>query len=269
MSIFQPGRLATNEEPLSKVPEITLYFWIVKVLTTAMGEATSDFLVYHINPYLAVILGFLGFLGALALQFWVTRYKAWVYWLLVVMVSIFGTMAADVTHIVLGVPYTLSTAGFAVALVVIFSLWYRTEGTLSIHSIYTTRREIFYWATVLATFALGTAAGDWTAMTLRLGYLDSGVLFAVLFLVPGILYWRFDLNSVAAFWTSYVMTRPLGASFADWVGKPVSIGGMGYGAGPVSMILTALIIVFVGYLSITRKDMPAGSIDLSYEIETD
>ena len=143
---------------LSKVPEITVYFWIIKILSTAMGEATSDFLVFHINPYVAVILGALGFAAALVLQFRAKRYIAWVYWLLVVMVSIFGTMVADVIHVVLGVPYFLSTSAFAVTLVIILALWYRVEKTLSIHSIFTFRREMFYWATVLATFALGTAA---------------------------------------------------------------------------------------------------------------
>ncbi len=169
-----------------KVPEITIFFWIVKVLTTAMGESTSDYLVYHIDKYVAVMLGFVGLVIALALQFAVRRYIAWVYWFAVVMVAIFGTMAADVMHIVMGVPYQYSTAFFLVTLAVIFTVWYATEKTLSIHSIYTVRREIFYWAAIMATFALGTAAGDMTADTLSLGYLASGVLFAALFLLPGV-----------------------------------------------------------------------------------
>lgn len=238
-----------------KVPEITLYFWIVKVLTTAMGETTSDYLVYHVNPYLAVIGCGAGLAVALVLQFVVRRYIAWVYWLAVVMVAIFGTMAADVVHIVLGVPYRVSTVGFAVALAIIFVGWYATEKTLSIHSIYTPRREMFYWAAIMATFALGTAAGDMTASTLHLGYFVSGVLFAVLFALPALGYWLFGLNPIFTFWFAYVMTRPLGASFADWLGKPPSLSGLGLGTGPISLVLAALIIVFVGYLSVTHKDV--------------
>lgn len=263
-----PHNTASKWAPLaSKVPEITLYFWIVKILTTAMGEATSDYLVFHINPYVAVVLGALGFLAALALQFFVRRYITWVYWLLVVMVSIFGTMAADVTHIVLGVPYVLSVTFFAASLVVIFTLWYRTEGTLSIHSIYTIRREVFYWATVFATFALGTAAGDMTASTLHLGYFVSGLVFAALFILPGIAYWALGLNDIFAFWAAYVMTRPLGASFADWADKPVSFGGLGYGDGRVSLVLTALIVVFVVFLTVSRRGVQ--KTETALEVEGD
>lgn len=240
---------------LIKVPEITIYFWLVKLLTTAMGESTSDYLVYHINPYLAVILGGVGFVAALILQFTVRKYIAWIYWLLVVMVAIFGTMVADVTHIVLNVPYYASTIAFAIILTIVFATWYRLEKTLSIHSIYTFRREIFYWATVLATFALGTATGDMTAMTLHLGYLASGIVFVVLFLLPGIGYFIFRRGDIFFFWFAYVMTRPLGASFADWFGKSKSIGGLGYGDRIVFTILTVLIVIFVGYLTVSRKDV--------------
>jgi uncharacterized membrane-anchored protein len=245
---------------LTKVPEITLYFWIVKLLTTAMGESTSDYLVYHINPYLAVVLGAVGFVVAFILQFAVPKYVAWIYWLLVVMVAIFGTMVADVTHIVLGVPYYVSTIAFAVILTVVFTTWYRVEKTLSIHSIYTCRREVFYWAAVLATFAMGTATGDMTAMTLHLGYLASGILFIALFLLPGLGYFLFGLSEIFAFWFAYVMTRPLGASFADWFGKPKSISGLGYGDGIVATVLTILIVLFVGYLTISRRDVQRQSV---------
>jgi uncharacterized membrane-anchored protein len=248
----QPMPLAMRA--LRKVPEVTIYFWIIKLLSTAMGESTSDYLVYHINPYIAVALGGIGLIVSLALQLWVRRYVAWIYWLAVVMVAIFGTMAADVTHIVLGIPYLISTVFFAVALAVIFVVWYASEKTLSIHSITTSRRELFYWATVMATFALGTAAGDMTAVTLRLGYFSSGVLFAVLFAVPALAYRLFGLNAIVAFWFAYIMTRPLGASFADWFGKPV-LGGLGLGDTKVALVLTVLIIGFVGYLTVTRKDV--------------
>ena len=262
-SLYGPRRRV--KQMFTKVPEITVYFWIVKLLTTAMGESTSDYLVYHINPYLAVILGAAGFVGALILQFAVRKYVAWVYWLLVVMVAIFGTMVADVTHIVLGVPYYASTLAFAVILTVVFTAWYKVEGTLSIHSIHTRRREVFYWAAVLATFAMGTATGDMTATTLHLGYLASGILFIVLFVLPGLGYFLFGLNDIFAFWFAYVMTRPLGASFADCFGKPKSITGLGYGDGIVAAILTILIVAFVGYLSVSRKDVQRRSTTQEYE----
>jgi uncharacterized membrane-anchored protein len=249
----QPSQRALHAA--RKVPEITIFFWIVKLLTTGMGETTSDYLVYHISPYVAVALGGIGLVAALLLQLVVRRYIAWIYWLAVVMVAIFGTMAADVIHIVLHVPYLDSSVFFAVVLAIIFVGWYATEKTLSIHSIYTLRRELFYWAAIMATFALGTATGDMTASTLRLGYLASGVLFAILFALPALGYWLFGLNAIFAFWFAYIMTRPLGASFADWFGKAKSVGGMGLGTGPISLVLAVLIIGFVAYLTVTRKDV--------------
>lgn len=251
---------------LAKVPQITIFFWIVKILTTAMGESTSDFLVQAINPELAVVIGFLAFGAALALQFSVGRYIAWVYWLTVAMVAVFGTMAADVLHIGLGVPYLYSTIFFGVSLLGIFVLWYAIEGTLSIHSINTPRRELFYWLTVLATFALGTAAGDMTASTLGLGYLTSGIVFAILIALVAVAHFvarslrfaehkRQSRNAVAAFWLAYILTRPLGASFADWMGKSPSIGGLGWGDGGVALGLTILILCFVTYLAASRVDV--------------
>jgi uncharacterized membrane-anchored protein len=238
---------------MGKVPEITVYFWIIKLLSTAMGESTSDYLVYQINPYVAVALGCLGLAVALTLQLLVRRYVAWVYWLAVVMVAVFGTMVADVTHVVLGIPYLVSTAFFVATLAIIFVTWYVSEKTLSIHTIYRGRRELFYWATVMATFALGTAAGDLTASTLGLGYFPSFVLFAVLFALPALAYWWFGLNEIAAFWFAYIVTRPLGATFADWLGKPY-LGGLGLSDAKVALVLTMAIIGFVGYLTVTRKD---------------
>jgi uncharacterized membrane-anchored protein len=248
-------------EMLSKVPEITIYFWIVKILTTALGESVSDYLVFHIDPVIAVSLGGTAFLVALLLQFSVRRYIAWVYWLAVAMVAVFGTMAADVLHVGLGIPYITSTIFFILALCIILAFWYASEKTLSIHSINTSRREIFYWATVLATFALGTAAGDMTAITFHLGYLSSGILFAILIAVIAISHYivknilniehrHQSRNAVFAFWLAYVLTRPLGASFADWMGKAQSVGGLGWGDGSVSLILLILIVGLVGYLSV-------------------
>lgn len=246
-----------------KVPEITIYFWIAKLLSTALGESTSDYLVFHLSlpglppqddKYAAVILGGIGLVVALALQLFWRRYNAWVYWFAVVMVAIFGTMAADVVHIQFGIEYQNSTIFFSVCLAVIFAVWYLTERTLSIHSIDTPRRELFYWATVMTTFALGTAAGDMTAATLQLGYFGSALLFIGLFALPGLAYRFLGLNAIVAFWFAYIITRPLGASFADWFGKPI-LGGLGMGDGPVSAVLTLLIVVVVGYLAITRTDV--------------
>lgn len=237
----------------AKVPDITPSFWVAKILSTAMGEATSDFLVFHTNPYLAVAAGGIGFLAALALQFSLRRHVPAVYWLVVVMVSIFGTMIADVIHVVLGVPYTVSTTLFAVSLVVILWLWNTTERSLSIHTIITPRREAFYWATVIATFALGTAAGDLTASTFGMGYLNAAVLFSALFVLPGIAYVARGLSEVPAFWTAYILTRPMGASFADWFDKPVATSGLGWGTPSVSAALTIAVALAVLYICVNHQ----------------
>ncbi|MBC3839984.1 hypothetical protein GXW82_06605 [Streptacidiphilus sp. 4-A2] len=240
---------------------MTVYFWITKILTTGMGETTSDFLAQHLDPVLAVAIGAVAFAAALALQLSVRRYIAWVYWTAVVMVSVFGTMAADSLHVKLGVPYAVSAPFFLVVLAVVLGAWYLSEKTLSIHSIRTRRRELFYWATVLATFALGTATGDLTATTLHLGYFSSGVAFALLFAVPGLAHWRLRLNPITAFWFAYIVTRPLGASFADWMAVSPARGGLGWQTGPVSLVWLAAILGFVGYLTVSRRDVAVTSAD--------
>jgi uncharacterized membrane-anchored protein len=236
-----------------KVPEITLLFWVIKVLTTGMGESMSDFLGQVFVP-LAGAVGVFGIIFALRLQLRATEYRAPVYWFAVMMVAIFGTMAADGVHIV-GLPYSITTPFYALVVAAIFFVWHRNEGTLSIHSITTRRRETYYWAAVLATFALGTAAGDLTAIQLNLGFLDSAFLFAVVIAVPALLWWRGLLNPIAAFWAAYVVTRPLGASFADWFGKPPGQTGLGLGDGPVSGIALVAFVAGVAYLTITRNDI--------------
>ena len=242
------------ETGILKVPEITIYFWIIKLLSTAMGESTSDFLVFNIDPYVAVVFGFVGLIVALALQFRARQYVVWTYWLAVVMVAVFGTMAADVLHVVLHIPYLVTTVFFSVCLAAVFIAWYASEKTLSIHTVYAGRREVFYWATVMATFALGTAAGDMTASTLGLGYFTSILLFAVLFALPAVGYRFFGINEILAFWFAYVVTRPLGASVADWLGKSY-LGGLGFGDAKVSFVLTILIVILVWYLSVTHADV--------------
>lgn len=238
----------------AKVPAITVLFWIIKTLTTGMGEALSDFLA-HTNLLAAIAVGVLGLAGALWLQILSRRYTAPVYWSAVAMVAVFGTMAADGLHLV-GLPYALSTLLSLLAVGVLFFVWHRSEGTLSIHSITTRRRELFYWATVLASFALGTAAGDLTALQLQRGYLSSVAIFGVAIAVPAIGWRFFRLNPVVAFWIAYVLTRPLGASFADWLGKPASHGGgLGFGDGTLAAGAVAVIAVLVGYLTVRRTDV--------------
>lgn len=240
---------------IRKVPAVAFSFWVVKILTTAQGEAVSDYLVHTINPYYAVALGTLGLVVALVIQLALDRYLAPAYWFAVTMVAIFGTMAADAAHIELHIPYALSAAFCAAGLAVIFLTWRAVEGTLSIHSIQTRRRELFYWAAVLATFAMGTAVGDLTAYTLRLGFLTSGLLFTLAFALPFVLRRLTGLNEVFAFWCAYVLTRPLGASYADWFGVPRALGGLNYGRGTVAVVLTLAIVALVGYLSVSRADV--------------
>jgi uncharacterized membrane-anchored protein len=238
-----------------KVPAITFHFWAVKILTTAMGEALSDYLVHTIDPYIAVALGALGIVIALVLQFAVRRYIAPVYWFAVAMVAVFGTMCADAAHIELKIPYAVSAALCASGLAAIFVVWYAMERTLSIHSINTRRREMFYWAAVLATFAMGTAVGDMSAYTLHLGWLTSGLLFTIIFAIPMAGRRLLGLNEVFAFWFAYIITRPLGASYADWLGVPQSLGGLNYGRGTVAVGLTIAIVVWVGYLWMSKVDV--------------
>ncbi|GAA3555888.1 membrane protein [Microlunatus spumicola] len=240
----------------AKVPAITVLFWVVKTLTTGMGEALSDFLA-STNLVAAIAIGVLGLAAALWLQLRTRRYTAPVYWLAVAMVAVFGTMAADGVHLV-GLPYAVTTVFYLLVVGALFFWWHRSEGTLSIHSITTRRRELFYWATVLASFALGTAAGDLTADQLELGYLPSVAIFAVAIAVPAIGWRFFRLNPVVAFWVAYVLTRPLGASIADWLGKPASHGGgLGFGDGPVAGVAALLIAALVAWLAVRRTDVQA------------
>jgi uncharacterized membrane-anchored protein len=253
-----PEHAIPSRSPSAKalrVPEITAYFWIIKGLSTAMGEATSDYLVKTLHPVPAVALGFVGFVLALSIQFSMRRYVAWTYWFAVVMVGVFGTMAADVLHVGFGVPYIATSILYAIVLTAVFVVWQRTEGTLSIHSVDSPRREVFYWLTVVSTFAMGTALGDLTAVTLHLGYFDSMVLFAGVICVPAVGFRWFHWNPILSFWFAYVVTRPLGASFADWVGKPTDVSGLGWGDGRVSLVLTAAIFCLVAYLAVTHRDV--------------
>jgi uncharacterized membrane-anchored protein len=251
------GHAPAARHALTKVPEITAIFWLLKLLTTGMGEAMSDFLGQTSVP-LAAVVGVFGMWFALRLQLRSREYRAPVYWLAVMMVAIFGTMVADGLRDGASLSYEVTTPFFAILVAVIFIAWHRSEGTLSIHSITTRRREQFYWAAVLATFALGTAAGDLTALTLNLGFFPSALLFATVISVPAIGWWRLRLNPILAFWLAYIVTRPLGASFADGFSKPTN-GGLGVGDGPVSAIALVVFIGLVAYVAVTKLDVQDAS----------
>jgi uncharacterized membrane-anchored protein len=238
----------------AKVPEIIFLFWVVKILTTAGGEVTSDYLKKYGNfggGGIEVAL----FVIALVLQFATRRYRAFAYWSLAYAIAIAGTGLSDFLHLDVHIPYAGTTLLWAVILAAAFWIWQRSEGTLSIHSITTQRREGFYWAVVFATFALGTALGDFTATSLGMGYLASGIFFFALILLPALAWWRFGLNSIAAFWMAYVVTRPLGASFADYISKPSSLTGIGFGNGRTAIVFAVAVLIAVLYLAISRPDI--------------
>ncbi len=264
-----PAKARIPAQAVTKVPEITAIFWVLKLLTTGMGEAMSDFLGQQSVP-LAGAVGVFGLWFALRRQLRAPEYRAPVYWFAVMMVAIFGTMAADGVHDGASLSYAVTTPLCAIAVAGVFWLWYRSEGTLSIHSITTARREGFYWAAVLATFALGTAAGDLTAISLHLGFFDSAVLFAAIIAIPAIGWWRLELNPILAFWFAYILTRPLGASFADGFSKPRANTGLGLGDGTVSALALAAFVALVAYVTITRRDVqgkahPEGTHAHAYE----
>ncbi len=222
-----------------------------------MGEATSDFLVHRFVPQLAVLAGFVVFITALWFQWRSERYSTVRYWFTVAMVSVFGTMCADVVHVALHVPYVVSAVTFLVTLALLFVAWYAIEGTVSIHTIRTPRRELFYWAGVTVTFAFGTALGDLTASTLALGYGTSALLFALILTAVALLR-RVSRHDVLTFWVAYILTRPLGASVADWLGVSRARGGLNWGPGSVGLALSvamALGIVAVANRAASRRSV--------------
>jgi uncharacterized membrane-anchored protein len=242
-------------EPLAaKVPEITFLFWVIKILTTCGGEAVSDYLALGDRLVGGVVEAGLMVI-ALAWQFRTRRYVAAAYWFLAYAIAIFGTGVSDALHLFVGIPYAGTTLLWAVVLALVFWRWYRSEGTLSIHRVTTRRRESYYWAVVFATFALGTALGDFTATALGLGYLASGIMFFIIIGIPALAWSRFGLNAVAAFWFAYVVTRPLGASFADYFGRPHSLSGANFGSGRTAVIAAIAVAIGVGYLAVTRRDI--------------
>src|SRR4051812_37092348 len=246
----------TRRQMLNKVPEVTIYFWLIKVLCTTVGETASDYLDSNVGlgltntTYITASL----LIAVLIVQFRAQRYVPPVYWLGIVLISVVGTQITDNLTDNHGVPLATTTLIFSVVLAAVFAVWYLSERTLSIHTIVTTPREAFYWLAVLFTFALGTAAGDLTAERLALGYLLSAVLFAVVIGVVTLGHFRFGLGAVPAFWIAYILTRPLGASLGDFLSQDRSSGGLGLGTTVTSFIFLTAILVVVAFLSITRKD---------------
>jgi len=242
-----------------RVPAPTASFWLIKVLTTGMGEAVSDFLVTRFDPVPTVLLTAALFAIVLGAQLRLRRFVPGMYWAAVSMVGIFGTMAADVVHVALGIPYAVSTPAFLLALTAVFVVWRRNEGSIDVHTVTTDRRELLYWAAVITTFAAGTAAGDLLAATADTGYLGATVFFAAVMAVIVGLRSAHLVGPVVGFWAAYVATRPLGASIADWLGVEPARGGLGLGSGTVGGVALVLIVLIVTASSV--RGTPSASAD--------
>src|SRR5690349_8184330 len=245
----------TARTMLSKVPEITLWFWVIKVLCTTVGESFADYVNETLGFGLAPTTLLFGAAMAVVMvvQFRVRRYVPAVYWLAVVLISVVGTLLTDNLTDAHGVPLWISSTVFSLLLAAVFGLWYAREGTLSIHSIVTTPREAWYWLVVLVTFALGTALGDWT---LELTGWSPGVsiLLPLGLSVAVLLAWRAGLDAVLSFWVAYILTRPLGANIGDYLASDRSEGGLGLGTMWTSLIFLGTILAVVAYLTVTRAD---------------
>ncbi len=247
----------SGKQMMNKVPMITLYFWIIKILCTTIGETAADFLNEKFNLGLTgttLIMGAL-LVTVLVFQFKADKYVPAIYWVAVVLISVVGTLITDNLTDNLGVPLIYTTIIFSIVLAIVFFIWYHYEKTLSIHKINSTRREAFYWLAILFTFALGTAAGDLMAESLQLGYWLSGLIFAAMIGLVFAAYKFLNLNAILAFWIAYILTRPLGASIGDYLSQSQKDGGLGLGTAITSGIFLAAIVVTVIYLSVTKKDV--------------
>jgi uncharacterized membrane-anchored protein len=251
-----------NQQPLSaKVPEVTVLFWVIKISTTAAGEAISDMFVS--NKKVGVVVEVSMFCVALFLQFASRRYSAVTYWFLALAIATAGTGVADTMHLVFGMPYAMTSVFWIVVLAAIFYLWNRSEHTLDIHSITTNRREKFYWSVVFATFALGTAVGDFAASSLGLGYLASGLLFCGVILIPWAGWRLLKWNSIFAFWFAYVITRPIGASFADYFSKGHQVSGANFGDWQTALVMTSSVVILVAYTAWARYDIQSPDVEIA------
>ena len=259
MQVARPVAPSTPLPPtdgmLNKVPEVTVFFWIIKVLCTTVGETASDFLNVNLGLGLqgTAIAAGIALLIAMVFQFRASRYVPALYWLTVVLISIFGTLVTDILTDSLGFPLEGSTLIFSVLLSLTFGVWYAKERTLSIHSVFTARREFFYWSAILFTFALGTASGDLMAEKLGLGYLLTGLIVLGVITAAGVA-WRLGLDAVLGFWIAYILTRPLGASLGDYLSQSQENGGLGLGATGTSAIFLAAILAVVVFLAVTQRD---------------
>ncbi|MFD4762046.1 hypothetical protein ACFWOJ_25190 [Streptomyces sp. NPDC058439] len=264
---YAPGTRSRARQMLNKVPEVTLYFWVIKVLCTTVGETAADLLNANLGMGLTNTSYLMSALLVVTLffQFRARKYVPGLYWLTVVLISVVGTLISDNLTDNLGVPLQTTTLVFAVALAVTFVAWYASERTLSIHSIRTTRREAFYWLAILFTFALGTSAGDLTAEKLNLGYWLSAVVFAALIAAVALAHRTLDFNAVWSFWIAYVLTRPLGASLGDYLSQPTGDGGLGLGTVGTSILFLVVILGLVVFLTRTRRDVAqeAGAVGVS------
>ncbi len=242
---------------LNKVPEVALYFWIIKIMCTTVGETAADFLNADLHFGLmgtSLVMSVL-LVIFLVMQIRCKKYVPWMYWVVVVLVSIVGTLITDNLVDNFGIALETTTIAFGIALLATFVLWYASENTLSIHTIFTKKRELFYWAAILFTFALGTAAGDLSAEGLSLGYAKSAVMFGGMIGMITIAYYGFKANAIVVFWVAYILTRPLGASLGDYLSQPIANGGLGLGASVTNIIFFSAIVGLVIYLSVTRQDV--------------
>ncbi len=247
--------VATGPVRANRVPQVTPDFWLIKLMAVTMGETAADYLAVNLGLGLGMtsVIMTAVLVLALALQFSRRRYVPWIYWLAVVLISIVGTLITDNLVDTLGVSLVTSTVAFTLALALTFWAWFRSEGTLSIHTIVTARREAFYWLAILFTFALGTAAGDLVAEKFGLGYLPTGILFGSIIVSLSIGYFRLGLGGTLAFWLVYIFTRPLGASFGDLLSQPSDYGGLGFGTVVTSLIFAGVIVLVVGWMTVTRE----------------
>ncbi|MBN8951410.1 MULTISPECIES: membrane protein [unclassified Rhizobium] len=250
-----PSAVQSASPASNRVPDVTVDFWIIKLLAVTMGETAADYLAVNLGLGLSATSAIMCALLAVALimQFAQKRYVPWSYWLAVVMISVVGTLVSDNLVDNFGVALQTTTIAFSIALAVTFAAWYASEKTLSIHTIVTTRREVFYWLAILFTFALGTSAGDLVAEQFSLGYLATGFIFGGIIALIAAGYYFFKLNGIIAFWLAYIFTRPLGASFGDLLSQPREYGGLGFGTTVTSLIFLAAIVFLVIYMTINRR----------------
>lgn len=241
--------------PANKVPEITLIFWLIKMMSTTVGETAADYLIFNLHLGLTTTSVLMGgmLIATLLIQLTAAHYVPWKYWLAVVLVSIFGTLVTDNLTDQMGVPLALSTSVFTVVLLLTFGIWYAQEKTLSVRAIDSRKRELFYWAAILVTFALGTAAGDWVSEGMDIGYMNTTVLFGSLIAATAFAHYRLKMNTVLSFWIVYVLTRPLGASIGDWLSQSEKHGGLGFGVTSTSLVFFVCIFLLVAYQSVPTR----------------